>query len=81
MSNVLLAKQQELKSLDSSFVVDNITTDKNEICPRSVIIYDNEVFIVEYVENEKVHCIGFFDDDFKVLKLSDEIVVLGHYVV
>lgn len=80
-NDIFVAKQQELKRLDSSFVEGKITTDKNEIFPRSVIVFDNKGFIVEYVENDNVHCIGFSDDDFTVLKLSDEIVVLGHYVV
>lgn len=80
-NDIFVAKQQELKHLDPSFVAGEITTDKNEIFPRSVIVLNNQEFIVEYVENDNVHCIGFSDDDFKVLKLSDEIVVLGHYVV
>lgn len=80
-NDIFVAKQEELKNLDPSFVVGEITTDKNEIFPRSVILVNNKAFIVEYVENDKVHCIDFSDDDLKLFKLSDEIVVLGHYVV
>lgn len=80
-TDIFVSKQQDLKNQDSSFVAGKITFDKNEIFPRSVIVIDNSVFIVEYVDNEDVHCIGFFDDDFKIIKLSDEIVVLGYYVV
>lgn len=79
--NIFIEKQASLAAQELSFEPGEISVNKEDIVPRSVICVGNEYFVVEEVCGEKVRCIDLFDDGFRVLKLSDEIVVIGSFIV
>lgn len=79
----LIEKQKELVAQDPSFSPEAISFNKDDIAPRSVIYLesDNSVLIVEDVSKDKVRCIDFSDEGFRVVKLSEDIAVLGIYII
>ncbi len=79
----LVNKQQALVFEDPSFCPTELSYDKDKISVCSVIYLNKEdsVHIVEDVGEGEVRCIGFSDDSFKIVKISEDIVILGYYIL
>lgn len=79
----LVNKQQALVFEDPSFCPTELSYDKDNISVCSVIYLKKEdsVHIVEDVGEGEVRCIGFSDDSFNIVKISEDIVILGYYII
>ena len=79
----LVNKQQALVFEDQSFCPVELCYDKDKISLCSVIYLkkDDSVHIVEDVGEGEVRCIGFFDDSFRIVNISEDIVILGYYII
>ena len=78
---IFVEKQAALAAQELSFEPGEISFDKDDVGPRSVICVGDDYLVVEEVVGEKIHCIDLLDDGFRVVKLSEDIAVIGSLIV
>lgn len=78
---IFVEKQASLAAQELSFEPGEISFNKDDIGPRSVICVGDDYLVVEEVAGEKVRCIDLLDDGFRVVKLSEDIAVIGSLIV
>lgn len=78
---IFVEKQAALAAQELSFEPGEISFDKDDVGPRSVICVGDDYLVVEEVAGEKVSCINLFDDGFRMVKLSEDIAVIGSLII